>query len=293
MLDIKRKWPSHACRRARHRQSLTAALDLAKSRGAIIDAVIQDHSNDVDEELVSRLAAQVPCLKAQIDAAANGFAAHSSAQLVSRGTHVLSTAARHQFSESHIGKSVADARRLQRGASSKLKEQGCLPPPPPPLPVLMPNAITCEAFEKFVLPSQCCSPTLSGSGWFPLEPKYKQQYSEDLPSLRCSPTLSGSGRFPLEPKYKQQYLDDLLQAQSDSIALLCARLDSLYLAEGPSSTVLRADAPEFVPTHCDSFCSPPVVSPAAVQVSMKRYRFSKSSDSWPVVFDEIELSMLD
>ena len=55
------KWPSHASRRARHRQSLIAALELAKSRGALIDAMIQDNSLGVDEELVSRLAAQVPC----------------------------------------------------------------------------------------------------------------------------------------------------------------------------------------------------------------------------------------
>ena len=108
-------WPSHAARRARHRQSLAAAMDLAKSRGAIIAAMIQDQSNDVDAELVSRLAAQVPCLQAQIDAAASGFASHSSSGLVSRDTHVLSTAARHQFKESHIGKSVSMARALQRG----------------------------------------------------------------------------------------------------------------------------------------------------------------------------------
>ena len=142
--DICKRWPSHACRRARQWQSLAAALDLAKSRGATLEAVIQDSSNDVDEELVCRLAAQVPCLKAQIDAAVNGCAAHSSARLVSRDTHVLSTAARHQFSESHIGKGVAEARRLQRGGSSFLQELGSLPPPPPPppLPDLLPNAIT-------------------------------------------------------------------------------------------------------------------------------------------------------
>ena len=129
------KWPSHASRRARHRQSLIAALELAKSRGALIDAMIQDNSLGVDEELVSRLAAQVPCLQAQIAAASTGQVAHSSSGLVSRDAHVLGTAARHQFSVSHIGKTAATARKLQRGHQCVKPDR--LPPPPPPLEVLL------------------------------------------------------------------------------------------------------------------------------------------------------------
>ena len=84
-----KRWPSHQARRARNKQKLAAALGLARSRGNILAAVIADSSTAVDEDLVARLAAQIPCLQAQKLAACSGLPAHSSAGLVPTDTHAL------------------------------------------------------------------------------------------------------------------------------------------------------------------------------------------------------------
>jgi hypothetical protein len=102
------KWPTHAQRRLRRVQQLEAALSLARSQRAILDAL-------ADNEINSRLQIIAPCLAAQQRAADIGISAHSSRRLVSAEAHVRSTGAKHIFSTPIARQSPQLVRREQRG----------------------------------------------------------------------------------------------------------------------------------------------------------------------------------
>ena len=227
---MRSKWPSHAVRRARTKQRFDAALNLARSRGALLDAMIQDKSVSVNEELVSRLSAQVPCLQAQLLAASCGSVARSSAGFVAQDVHVLANAARHQFSESHIGKTASEARKLQRGR-----------PLPPVSADIPPFAFVDDAVVAIVHKG-----ILQEHGYVSVHdirmldlpivqlPQLVELPPPPPPPLPMPPLSQVPSWEPL-PFHTygciecigKKPLSDFLDAQASSIAILCGRLDAL------------------------------------------------------------------
>ena len=144
---------SHHARRTRAKQRLSAALDLAYSRGALLAAVSDDPNVDLDDELSARLSALIPCIRAQESAAKVGLPSHSSAGLVPADVQVLANAARHQFNEPVVGKSPKQARQVQQGSKSRIADTiasdfAMLPPPPPPHPIVPSGAKYCGEIER-------------------------------------------------------------------------------------------------------------------------------------------------
>ena len=93
----------------------------------------------LDEELIARLAAIMPCLKQQ-----KKFGARSPTGLVSPSKQLFANAAKHNFISDFRTLSAHDARKQQRGGFSC----NVPPPAPPPIPDLQ-SAISCADFEAF------------------------------------------------------------------------------------------------------------------------------------------------
>ena len=97
-------------------------------------------SNGLDEELLARLSAIVPCLEEQ-----KKFGARSPSGLVSPQVQLLANAAKHNFVSDFRTLTTREARRQQRGGAPTLEEQQHIastiaaeqqvPVPPPPTPV--------------------------------------------------------------------------------------------------------------------------------------------------------------
>ena len=78
-----------------------------------------------DPQIATRLLAIAPCLAAQAMAAKEGKPSHSSRRLVDNDTHVMSTAARHNFITPFEELSPSQARREQRGKRRKSSMASC------------------------------------------------------------------------------------------------------------------------------------------------------------------------
>ena len=290
---------------------------------AVFEALLGPSSASSD--LVNRLAALAPCLLAQASAAATGLNAHSSRGLVSTDTHVLASAAKHNFGRPFQDITPSVARRDQRGTKpcgssnspgsalgcgpeqlaardsavlevrsggrtysiAEPSEQECcaisgaVPPPPPTFSgdVACAHDIFCidQSILAIVTPPSCHARTDCSS--FDLQQLFLPCVgppttevgpgdNDDLDMLRLQAapsTTLPSGPLAFEPvlqfsKYfvVVQPLSELLDAQSDSIALLCARLDSF-----------NVDAPDWLPSaygrdpgDADVSCSEDAVPPS-------------------------------
>ena len=80
----------------------------------------------VDPRVFPRLAALVPCLQAQLQAADQGRPAHSSSGLVHPDLHVISTAAKHEFGEDVVENFGALTPRLARRRQRGRRKTGAL-----------------------------------------------------------------------------------------------------------------------------------------------------------------------
>ena len=93
---VESKWPTHAERRTRQRQQLTAATSRVRHLSAVLYAVGRPDdmpASEVHTELAKRLTVVAPCLEAQIHAAAAGsLNTHTSRHLVPHDDHIMSNA---------------------------------------------------------------------------------------------------------------------------------------------------------------------------------------------------------
>ena len=140
------KWPTNTYRRKRLQESRDALLQRTKAQQAVLcnfAGTVSSH------EVIARLQKLAPCIEAQVQAATDGLACHSSRSLVDDSAHLHGIAAKHLFGRPIASYSDADIKHEQRGMRKQLQ-----PPPPPPLARQAAGTgapIECAIFEKMLL----------------------------------------------------------------------------------------------------------------------------------------------
>ena len=210
---------SHSERQQRGRESLAAALQSLRLHRAVLDTI--SATTPLDEELVGRLKAIAPCIAAQIVASQTGRPARSSSGLVHGDVHVMACAAKHNFTSPICDMTPSLARRGQRARNT--------------------------------------APLAMDSGteyWRPLPPASR---IHELPSTPVTAPAERTGVWQIwsKPKYVVivQEAIGLVEAQNDTIAMLCAALEQPCRQSGESWQGLTStfswntQAPSFEPLH--------------------------------------------